>query len=263
MAVDDEIWRPGYGGPAPVSGETSLDRATSADDLPMAAGRRSWRLVAAVVALGAVAVTAVVVIGSQAPDLDARSAIEETPPIDVIDDDRLEFATSEPTALGGGGPLQLLDDPSAPYAGADTRRLPMDVVPRWTTALPPLVADGGANATTWVEAVDSRSVIVGIVLLLETDGGSAQTLVDAASGETIVALTMSPGLFGVLEVAGNGIITGRTSRDGSRVAGLDLDGNELWALDGSTPVSIGDGIVARSTPQPDGSFEVTAYGDPG
>ncbi len=533
MAVDDEIWRPGYGGPAPVSGETSLDRATSADDLPMAAGRRSWRLVAAVVALGAVAVTAVGVIGSQAPDLDARSAIEETPPIDVIDDDRLEFASSEPTALGGGGPLQLLDDPSAPYAGADTRRLPTDVVPRWTTALPPLVADGGANAATWVEAVDSRSVIVGIgdarsltgpaavhvidastgtstwsmqvetridnveviaaigdvlvltvgieivardlrdgsqlwsseltevdgtlqqisplqgtdllqlstpdpedpidlvdpatgtvvgelvgdvlgsdgdgrwyvlrgdkllefdlnpglgaestgagsvptivsdliatidserilaaavvgtslvatadgrlavgplavdgerasgpggftplstefdtpdelvlvssfeplggaafavvgggkvsgaevlddtvrfawqrrgtvtatyptergiVLLLGTDGGSAQTLVDAASGETIVALTMSPGLFGVLEVAGNGIVTGRTSRDGSRVAGLDLDGNELWALDGSTPVSIGDGIVARSTPQPDGSFEVTAYGDPG
>lgn len=100
----------------------------------------------------------------------------------------------------------------------------------------------------------------GAVILLGTDGGAAQTLIDGATAETIAPLTMAPGLFDSLEVVGNGVITRRTSADGQRIAALDLDGNEMWALDGSTPVAIGDGLVVRSTSEPDGSFTVTAYG---
>jgi len=521
VAVDDEIWRPGYVGPAPVSGETSFARATSPDTVSEAVDKRPWRLVASLLVVGAFTVAAVVAVGARSPGVDPRTVVEDTPPIDVIDDDRLEFASSEPTALADSEPLQLVDEPAAPFVGADPRRLPSAVVPLWTTELAPLVADGGANATTWAQAVDSRYIIVGVgdarsltgpaavhvldastgdrawvmqvetridnvefvaaigdalvltvgteivaldlqggsqlwsrelpdvggvperifrlqgtdllgligpdlegridvvdpitgtvagemigdvlgtdgqgrwyvlrgdkllefdlraddvttelvgavdaersrptvvvggslvssvdgrlalgrlaidgeqvagpggftplstdfgtpgslllvsgfvplggggfaivgggkvsgaevldatvrfawqrrgavtatyptdrgvVLLLGTDGGAAQTLVDGASGNTIAGLTMSPGLFDALDVVGNGIVTRRTSSDGTRIAGLDLDGTELWALEGSTPVSVGDGVVVRSTPQPDGSFSVTAYGETG
>lgn len=100
----------------------------------------------------------------------------------------------------------------------------------------------------------------GIVLLIGTEGGAAQTLVDAATGSTIAPLTMAPGLFDALEVVGNGIVTRRTSQAGSRIAGLDLDGEEMWSLGGTGPMAIGDRFVVRSTSQADGSFEVTAYG---
>ena len=528
MVVEDEIWRPGYDGPAPVSGDTIYDRDASSGHERRVRRRRLWRLASAVIAAGATALAATLVAGPLPVRPDAQGALDVTPPIEVIDEDRLQFSSSEDVDFTADEPLRLLDDPSTPFAGADPRRLPSELSTRWSTELAPLVADGGANATTWVHAVDSRYVIVGIgdarsltgpaavhvldaatgdrlwvtqvesridqvefvaaiddslvvtigseivaldlgsglqlwsdrltrvdgsleqvrhlegtdllarsspdptgpirlvepstgavagqlvgqvlgpdrqgrwsvlrggkilgfdlaprpnggsepvgeakllgavdaersrdvaivgdwlvatvdemlafgplelngeratgpggltpltteldtpdvmvlvrgfvplggsafaiigsgmvqgaeirdgtirfawqrrgtvtasfstergvVLLVGTDGGSAQTLVDGATGETIAPLTMSPDLFDVLEVAGNGVVARRTSQDGLRIAGLDLDGNEMWALDGSAPVSVGDRTVVRSISQPDGSFEVAAYGDPG
>lgn len=537
--MDDEIWRPGYDGPAPVSGAASFDRVASPQSPPRASDRRPWRLVAVATAVGATALVAVVVVvvDSLSSRVQPEGVAEVVPPIDV-DDDRLKFSSSEGADFVDGEPLRLLDDPAAPFAGADARRLPTDLLPRWTIELGTLVADGGANSQTWVEVVDRRYVVVGtgdarrfagpaavsvldassgerlwstqvdaridlvefvaaiddslvltigteilaldaptgselwagrlakteagpeqmsslpgtdllavtspspgasvrlldpttgatvgemigevlgtddrglwyvlrgaklmkfdlapqnaeppsaeppngsdsiptidselvgtidseqsrvaaviggslvamvdeklavgpldadgeritgpngmtpltidsgtpaalppvggiialggsafaavgsgtltgaevvdgsirfawqrrgavsasfatergVMLLIGTEGGSAQTLIDGATGEPIATLTMSPGFFDALDVVGNGIVTRRTSGDGVRIAGLDLDGNELWALDGSTPVSVGDGVVVRSTPQADGSFEVVAYGDRG
>lgn len=108
--------------------------------------------------------------------------------------------------------------------------------------------------------MDTFSTDRGTLLLLGTDGGAAQTLIDGATAETIASFTMAPGLFDSLEVVGNGVVTRRTPPEGPRIAALDLDGNEMWALEGSTPVAIGRGVVVRSTTRPDGSFAVTAYG---
>lgn len=526
--MDDEIWRPGYDGPAPVSGDTSFDRAASSDGVGNAAAGRPWRLVVGVALAGATALAALVVVGPLPPGGRLDGSVDVFPPIDVIDDDRLQFVSTDGVDTPVAKPLQLLEEAGTPFVGADPRRLPEELVPLWMTELGQLVADGSASAVTWVEAVDRRYVVVGVgdtraltgpaavhvldasmgralwvaqfetridqidfvaafgdalvltvgseivaydlttgselwsgrlakvdgalqqlrrlegtdllarsspdpvdpielidpvtgsivgemtgrvlgtdrqgrwqvlrgakileydlaprandepisqidvdmvgavdserssdvavidgllvttldeqlaigplevdgeraadaggltplttdfgtpdglvlvrgfvplggsgfaivgggtvsgaevrdgtvrfawqrrgtvtatyatergvLLLVGTDGGSAQTLVDGASGEPIAALTMSPGLFGALEVVADGIVTRRTSEDGPRIAGLDLDGNELWALEGSTPASVGDGIVVRSTPQADGSFLVAAYGDLG
>lgn len=97
-------------------------------------------------------------------------------------------------------------------------------------------------------------------LIVASNGGSTQTLVDAATGDTVVVLTMTPGMLETLDVVANGVVVRRTSRDGQRIAGLDLAGNELWALDGPAPAAVGFGMVVRSLPQSDGSYEVTAYG---
>jgi hypothetical protein len=531
--VEDEIWRPGYDGPTPVSAGISFDRFASTDSTRRAPVRRPWRLAVAASAVGAMMLVAVVVIGPLSPGIDPQGAVELVLPIIVVEDDRWEFSSSDGAESTAGEPLRRLESLDTPFAGTDLRRLPTELAPLWTTEVAQLVADGSDSATTWVEAVDDRYVVVGIgdartleapaavlaldassgerlwanqvesridqvefvaaiddvlvltintkvlaldlptgselwsgrlakvggpverierlegtdllavmssdpdhpirlieprtgatvgemagdiigtdhrgrwyvlrgdkilefdlvrrsdedpsngrsvstadgelvgavdsgsrsavavvdgslvttldemlavgpleadgeritgtdgltpltidlntpewvvlvrgiialggsafatvgggtvsgaevidgsirfawqrrgtvtadfatergvVLLVGTNGGAAQTLVDGSTGETIASLTMSPGLFDALEVVGTGIVTRRTSRQGLRIAGLDLDGNELWALDGSIPVSVGKRIVVQSTPQADGSFEVTAYGSLG
>lgn len=534
MVVGDEIWRPGYSGPPPVSGETSLDGANSLRQDSSGAVRGAPRrssIVAGAVAVVSTVIVSVLVANAALPEIELRGATDVIPPIDVVDDDRLQFSTEDGADFTDGEPLRLLDRTATPLRDVTSRRLPVEVVPRWTTELAPLVADGGSNATSWVKAIDRRYVVVGVgdlrtltgpaaiqvldattgerlwvhqvesridqvefiaavgealvltigsevlaldlrdgsalwstrlekgegglqqiehlkgtdllalsgpdselktelidpstgavvgeligtvlgadaqgrwsvlrgdkllafdlgrqrddestgsastpkiesrllgvvdsergrvaavvggslvttvngmlavgplevdgqrvvgpggytpvkidlgtpdwlltvggiiplggsafaavgsasvigaevvdgsirfawqrrgvvtasfdtergvVLVMGTDGGSAQTLIDASTGDAIAPLTMAPGLFDSLDVVANGIVTRRASPSGARIAGLDLDGNELWSLDGSTPVSVGDGIVVRSTPQPDGSFEVTAFGE--
>lgn len=101
----------------------------------------------------------------------------------------------------------------------------------------------------------------GTIILVSRNGGATQALVDGRTGETITLLTMTPGVIDNLEFAANGVLTRRTSGDGSRLAAVDLDGREIWSLPGSDPVVLGDGIVLRveiSTAQ----AVVVAYGSP-
>lgn len=101
----------------------------------------------------------------------------------------------------------------------------------------------------------------GTIILVSRRGGATQALVDGRTGETITLLTMTPGVIDNLEFAANGVLTRRTSADGSRLAAVDLDGREIWSLPGSDPVVLGEGIVVRveiSTEQ----AAVVAYGSP-
>ena len=178
---------------------------------------------------------------------------------------RLTEGSDRPAGPDGLTPLRT------DFGRPDSMVLVRDVVPLGDVAFVTVGGGvlGGAEITgdTIRFAWQRRGVATGVyptddgvVLLVGTDGGAAQTLVDGATGETIASLTMTPGLFDALTVAANGIVTLRTSRGGPRVAGLDMNGTELWSLSGAAPVSVGDGVVVRSLPQPDGSFVVTAYG---
>ncbi len=108
--------------------------------------------------------------------------------------------------------------------------------------------DDGAVTGSWASRgvlVQTAGTVRGVVLVVATDGGGSQRIVDGRNGETIAALTMVPGVFDGLVFAGNGIVTRRTSPEGQRIAALDLDGNEVWSLPGPTAISVGDGFVAR------------------
>lgn|GEM_PF-4602410 len=100
----------------------------------------------------------------------------------------------------------------------------------------------------------------GNMLLLSTNGGAGQTLVDGRTGDTITTITMTTGALDVFDVVGDGVVVRRPTRDGTSIVGLDLDGEVVWSLDGAGPVSVGDGIVLRPEVLPNGSFTVTAFG---
>lgn len=100
----------------------------------------------------------------------------------------------------------------------------------------------------------------GTVILVSRAGGSTQTLVDGSTGRTITLLTMTPGVFDNLQFARNGVLTRRTSGDGSRLSAVDLDGRETWSLAGSEPVVLGDGIVVRTEISTD-EAAIVAYGE--
>lgn len=109
-----------------------------------------------------------------------------------------------------------------------------------------------------VEAVHPNERAVRLVIA--SDGDSTRTLVDGATGDSVIVLSSTPGPVDTLDVVANGVVLHGLSREGFRVAGLDAVGDELWTLDGSAPVSVGSDTVVRSLPRADGSFEVTAYG---
>jgi hypothetical protein len=100
----------------------------------------------------------------------------------------------------------------------------------------------------------------GIVAVIANQGGAEQTIIDGRSGATITELTMSPGAFDALEIAGNGIVAERASSDGPRLAGLDLEGDELWSLPEVSQAAVGDRIVVYSERVGD-TFVIVAVGE--
>ncbi len=101
----------------------------------------------------------------------------------------------------------------------------------------------------------------GFLVHAASRGGAAQTIYDGRNGNAVVALTMTPGFFDSLVVTGNGILTKKTDSDGPRLAGLDLDGNEMWAIRGATVLSVGDRLIVTTTRLDDGSVRLDAVGD--
>jgi hypothetical protein len=101
----------------------------------------------------------------------------------------------------------------------------------------------------------------GFLVHAASRGGADQTIYDGRNGTAVVTLTMAPGLFDALVVAGNGILTKKTDPDGARLAGLDLDGNEIWALRGVTAASVGDRLIVTTTRLDDGSIRLDGVGD--
>ncbi|MFK7917946.1 MAG: PQQ-binding-like beta-propeller repeat protein [Ilumatobacter sp.] len=100
----------------------------------------------------------------------------------------------------------------------------------------------------------------GLTLLLGSDGGGTQQVVDASTGRLIVELSMVPGAIETLQMVGNGVVVKQAATVGFERVGLDLDGNRLWSLVGEGPLAIGPGVVVTYGPSDDG-LTVTAYGD--
>ena len=101
----------------------------------------------------------------------------------------------------------------------------------------------------------------GFLVHAASRGGAAQTIYDGRNGNAVVTLTVTAGLFDSLVVAGNGVLTKKTDPDGPRLAGLDLDGNEMWAIRDVTAASVGDRLIVTTTRLDDGSVRLDAVGD--
>lgn len=100
----------------------------------------------------------------------------------------------------------------------------------------------------------------GLTLLLGSDGGGTQQVVDASTGRMIVQVSMVPGAIDTLQLVGNGVVIKQAATVGFERVGLDLDGNRLWSLVGEGPLAVGPGVVVTYGPSDDG-LAVTAYGD--
>lgn len=80
-------------------------------------------------------------------------------------------------------------------------------------------------------------------LVVATDGGAQQQVIDSSTGRTIVDVVFRPGAYGTLDLVSNGVVVQDVvDGDRQRVA-LDLDGRELWSLPGSGPIAVGRGLV--------------------
>ncbi|WP_148288637.1 outer membrane protein assembly factor BamB family protein [Ilumatobacter nonamiensis] len=137
-----------------------------------------------------------------------------------------------------------------------------------------LIVTGGGSvhgAEIVDDTVEIRWRVSGIVLesvvsdrgrslLVATEGGAKQRVIDSSTGSTLVDLDLRPGSQETLTMASNGVVV-QDIIDGdlSRVA-FDLDGRELWSLPGSGPVAIGRGVVA-TVQKSDDVTRVSAWGD--
>ena len=72
---------------------------------------------------------------------------------------------------------------------------------------------------------------------------------------------MTPGQLASLQVTGNGLLVRKSGADGARLAGLDLDGNEIWSITDVTAASVGDRVIVTTTTLDDGSIRLDAVGD--
>jgi outer membrane protein assembly factor BamB len=117
---------------------------------------------------------------------------------------------------------------------------------------------------------EHHPIVGGSLIQIATGGGSGIQLVDGLTGRTVEHLTMTPGVLQALVVAGDGAVVLRSSDDGVRLTGVDLDGTEQWSIAGSEPVVVGDRIAVRATSivdaavngaLPSRQLRLTAFGD--
>ena len=80
-------------------------------------------------------------------------------------------------------------------------------------------------------------------LLIATEGGAQQRVIDSSTGRTIVDLELRPGSLATLALVANGVVV-QDDVDGEPVrVAVDLDGRELWSLPGSGAFAVGRGVV--------------------
>lgn len=113
--------------------------------------------------------------------------------------------------------------------------------------------DGIATATYPTER--------GFLVLVVSQGGAVQSIIDGRTGDIVDTLTMTPGFLDSLAITGNGILTKKTFFDGGRLAGLDLDGVEMWSITDVTTASVGDRMIVTTTRLDDGSIRLAAIGE--
>lgn len=83
----------------------------------------------------------------------------------------------------------------------------------------------------------------GATLLVASEGGASQKVVDAATGTTIVVVPARVGGFSTLGLFANGVVVLDSVDDEPVRSVLDLDGDEMYTIPGSGPlVSGGDSV---------------------
>jgi PQQ-like domain len=102
----------------------------------------------------------------------------------------------------------------------------------------------------------------GFLVHAATEGGAVQTIYDGRTGEVVDTLAMTAGVFDRLVVTGNGILTKKVAFDGTRLAGLDLDGIEMWSIKDVAAAAVGDHLIVTTTRLDDGSIVLDALGRP-
>jgi outer membrane protein assembly factor BamB len=101
----------------------------------------------------------------------------------------------------------------------------------------------------------------GFLIHAATEGGAIQTIYDGRTGDDLATLTITPGQLESLEVTANGLLTKEASSDGTRLAGLDLDGTEIWSIRDVQEASVGDRLIVTTKRLDDGSVRLDAVGD--
>lgn len=109
--------------------------------------------------------------------------------------------------------------------------------------------------------IESRPTDRGLSLVLATEGGGSQRVVDASTGREIAVIEIVPGSMDALRLVGNGVVLKRSALVGFERVGIDLDGNRLWSLVGDGPLAIGSGVVVTAGPSGAG-IAITAFGEP-
>lgn len=115
-------------------------------------------------------------------------------------------------------------------------------------------------------ALSSAPTDRGHSLLIATEGGSRQRVIDSSTGRTIHELQLSPGALQTLGLLPNGVVVQQLTDGESARSALDLDGRQMWTLPGGGPLAVGAGIVVdiehRSGNGGDGAegIGISAYG---
>ena len=110
-------------------------------------------------------------------------------------------------------------------------------------------------------ALESALTDRGRSLLIATEGGAQQRVIDSSTGRTIVGVELWPGSLDALALVANGVVV-QDSVDGEpfRVA-VDLDGRELWTLAGSGALAVGSGVIV-DVDDSNTVVRLSAWGDP-
>lgn len=185
-------------------------------------------------------------------------------------------APQELSVFSGDGESRRF--PLAGSTGIDDSRAVAYLESLSTSAL--LVSGGGAvhGAKVGDGTVEMRWRVMGALLesaatdrgrslVIGTEGGAQQRVIDSSTGRTIVNLELRPGALTTLGLAANGVVMLGVVDGTSVRTALDLDGRELWTLPGTGPLAVGRGVVVDVAPSPvpdeDGNgFRLAAYGDP-
>lgn len=87
----------------------------------------------------------------------------------------------------------------------------------------------------------------GATLLVSDQTGGRQSVVDAATGEVITDVRPLASSLSVYTPTENGVIVKRSGWAGSALSAFDLDGREIWRLDGSPSFAVGDEVVVTAS----------------
>ncbi|MFK8023363.1 MAG: hypothetical protein AB8G26_05295 [Ilumatobacter sp.] len=130
------------------------------------------------------------------------------------------------------------------------------------------------------DRVEGRWVVEGVLLgevandrgrslLVSSDGGATQSLLDAATGREVVTTATANGGVGVEDLFANGSLVRGGAGSAPTVTAYDLDGEVMWRLGPPADVAIGNGVgftrfrqVGTATSPPSISTGVQAFGEP-